>query len=171
MYFMSMCNSFQISATVCKKDLFTNVFVLLQFFTNTWFEDERKFLAGLYTSCNSVKYWCAISFKNLYGSAATLNFIHCSTGSQCNPLRTGVIILCLNIFFTILAINDILEDIENRVNGSLFADDLAIYITTRNQSIAGSDQQVECMGSTDGSDLSPQQNISKIFRKRNEEVM
>ena len=35
-----------------------------------------------------------------------------------------------------MAINGILGELGNGVDGSLFADDLAIYITTRNQRVA-----------------------------------
>ena len=36
----------------------------------------------------------------------------------------------------LIAINDILKELGNGVDGSLFADDLAIYITTRNLRVA-----------------------------------
>ena len=36
----------------------------------------------------------------------------------------------------LVAINSIFRELGNEVNGSLFTDDLAIYITTRNQRVA-----------------------------------
>ena len=42
----------------------------------------------------------------------------------------------LSITFFLVAINGILEELGNGIDGSLFADDLAIYITTRNQRVA-----------------------------------
>ena len=47
--------------------------------------------------------------------------------------RTGNIIgEVLSVTLFLVIINGILGELENEVNGSLFADDLAIYITTRN---------------------------------------
>ena len=41
----------------------------------------------------------------------------------------------LSIILFLVTINGILGELRNEVDGSLFADDLAIYITTRNQSV------------------------------------
>ena len=61
-----------------------------------------------------------------------------------------------NIF--LMAIKGILGKMGNGVDRSLFADYLAIYITTRRQSPAGSDQQARCMGSGERLDIFLQQN-------------
>ena len=58
----------------------------------------------------------------------------------------------------LVAINGIFRELGNEVDGSLFADDLAIHITIRNQSPAGSDQQAGCMGSREGLNIFPPQN-------------
>ena len=42
----------------------------------------------------------------------------------------------LSIILFLVTINGILGELRNEVDGSLFADDLAIYITTRNQRMA-----------------------------------
>ena len=42
----------------------------------------------------------------------------------------------LSVTLFLVALNDISGKLRNGVNGSLFADDLAIYITTRNQRVA-----------------------------------
>ena len=42
----------------------------------------------------------------------------------------------LSVTLFLVAINGILGELGNGVDGSLFADDLAIYITTRNQRVA-----------------------------------
>ena len=42
----------------------------------------------------------------------------------------------LNVTLILVAINGILGKLGIEVDGSIFADDLAIYITTRNQSVA-----------------------------------
>ena len=43
-------------------------------------------------------------------------------------------VLSVNLF--LVAINGILGELGNEVDGSLFADDVAIYITTRNKRVA-----------------------------------
>ena len=47
----------------------------------------------------------------------------------------------LSVTFFLVAINGILEELGNGVDGSLFADDLAIYITTRSQRVASREMQ------------------------------
>ena len=42
----------------------------------------------------------------------------------------------LSVTLFLVSINEILGELGNRVDGSLFADDLAIYITTKNQRVA-----------------------------------
>ena len=42
----------------------------------------------------------------------------------------------LSVTLFLVAINGILGELGNGVNGSLFADNLAIYITTKNQRVA-----------------------------------
>ena len=42
----------------------------------------------------------------------------------------------LSVTLFLVAINGILGELGNGVDGSLFADDLAIYITTKNQKVA-----------------------------------
>ena len=60
----------------------------------------------------------------------------------------------LSVTLFLVAIKGILGEFGNGVNGSILADDLAIYNTTKNQkvaaSFAGSDQQVGCIGSQEG---------------------
>ena len=41
----------------------------------------------------------------------------------------------LSVTLFLVEINGILGELGNEVNGSLFADDLAIYITTKNQRV------------------------------------
>ena len=41
----------------------------------------------------------------------------------------------LSVTLFLVAINDILNELRNGVDGSLFADDLAIYTTTRNMRV------------------------------------
>ena len=43
-------------------------------------------------------------------------------------------VLCITLF--LVAINGILGELENKVDRSLFVDDLVIYIATRKQSLA-----------------------------------
>ena len=49
-----------------------------------------------------------------------------------------------------MAINGILEELGNGVDGSLFADDQAIYISTRSQSPTGIDQEAVYIGNREG---------------------
>ena len=63
----------------------------------------------------------------------------------------------LSVILFQMAINSILGKLNTGVDRSLFADDLAIYIITKNHrvhlSTAGNDQQVGFMGSREGTDL------------------
>ena len=77
----------------------------------------------------------------------------------------------LSVTLFLVAINGILGELGNGVNGSHFADDLVIYITTRNQKVAARGLQ----GMTNkldtwagGRDLTfpPNKTVSMIFRKK-----
>ena len=73
----------------------------------------------------------------------------------------------------LVAINDILRKLGSGVDGSLFADDLAIYITTRNQRVATRTLQVvtnklDAWVTKRGLTFSSNKTVSMIFRKRNE---
>ena len=61
-----------------------------------------------------------------------------------------------------MAINGILGELGNGVDGSLFAEDLVIHIITKKREwlleYCKSDQQVGSMSSREGSELLPQQN-------------
>ena len=75
-----------------------------------------------------------------------------------------------------MAINGILEELRNGVDGSLFADDLEIYITTRNKRVAtralqGVTIKLDACAVERGLTFSPNKTVSMIFRKRNEEPM
>ena len=68
----------------------------------------------------------------------------------------------LSVTLFLVEINSILGELGNWVGGSLFVDNLAIYINKKsesgNQSSAGSDQQAGCMGSVEGLDIFTEQN-------------
>ena len=57
-----------------------------------------------------------------------------------------------------VAINGILGELGNGVERSFFADDLAIYIITRNQRVANRALQVVTMGSGERTNLLHKQN-------------
>ena len=66
----------------------------------------------------------------------------------------------LSVILFLVAMNGILGELGNGVDGSLFADGLAIYITTRNQKVAtralkGVNQKAGCMGSGEGVAIFP----------------
>ena len=77
-----------------------------------------------------------------------------------------------------MAINGILEELGNVAEGSLFADDLAIYIT-RNQRVAARALQrltnkLDAWAAERGLIFSPNKTASMVFRmrrKRNEEPL
>ena len=85
----------------------------------------------------------------------------------------------LGVIFFLVAINGILEELGNGVDGSLLADDLAIYITTRNQRVAtralqGVTIKLDAWAVKRGLTFAPNKTVSMIFRKRrksNEEPM
>ena len=73
-----------------------------------------------------------------------------------------------------MTINGILEELGNGVDGSLFADDLAIYITTRSQRVASRALQevtnkLDAWAAEKGLSFSPNKTVSLTFRKRNKE--
>ena len=74
----------------------------------------------------------------------------------------------------LLAINGILGEIRNGVNGSLFADNLAIYITTRSQRVAcralhGVTNKLDAWAAERGLTFSPSKTVRMTFRKGNNE--
>ena len=69
----------------------------------------------------------------------------------------------------LVAINDILNELGNRVDGSLFADDLAIYTITRNMRVATTALQtmtnkLEKWTTEKGLKFSPNKTTMMIFR-------
>ena len=69
----------------------------------------------------------------------------------------------LSVTLFLVAINVILGELENGVYGSLFADDLAIYIPTRNQRVAaralqGVNNKLDAWVVKWGLEIFPQQN-------------
>ena len=74
----------------------------------------------------------------------------------------------------IVTINSILGELGNGLDGSLFADDLEIYITIRNQRVAtkvlqGVTDKLDVWTALRGLTFSPNKTVSMTFRKRNEE--
>ena len=83
----------------------------------------------------------------------------------------------LSVTLFLLAINGLLGELGNGVDGSLLADDLTIYITTRNQRVAARALQVvtnklNAWAVEKGLTLSSNKKTSKhVFRNRNEESL
>ena len=72
-----------------------------------------------------------------------------------------------------MATNGILGELENIVNEPLFADDLAKYITTRNQRVVSRSLQevtnkLDAWTAERGLTFFPKITVNMIFRKRNE---
>ena len=79
----------------------------------------------------------------------------------------------LSVTVFLVAINNILKELGNGVDGSLFADDLAIYINTRNLRVATRALQtmtkkLEKWATERGLKFSPGKTTTMIFRKREE---
>ena len=79
----------------------------------------------------------------------------------------------LGVTLFLVAINCILE---NGVDRSLFADDLAIYYTTRSPRVAsralqGVTNKLDSLAAERGLTFSTNKTVNMIFRKRNEEIM
>ena len=71
----------------------------------------------------------------------------------------------------LVAINSIFRELGNEVNGSLFTDDLAIYITTRKQRMAIRDLQtntneLDAFAAERNISFSFSKTVTKTFRKR-----
>ena len=82
----------------------------------------------------------------------------------------------LSVTLFLVAINSILGKFGNGVDESFFADDLAIYITARNQRVATRTQQgvtkkLDACAVERSLTFYPNKTVSMIFRKRNEEPM
>ena len=77
----------------------------------------------------------------------------------------------LNIILFLVAINSILEELGNGLDKSIFADNLTMYITTRNQKVATRVMKVRCMTVERGLIFSTSITVNIIFRKRNKEPM
>ena len=85
----------------------------------------------------------------------------------------------LSVTFFLVAINGILGELRNIVDGSLFVDDMAIYLTTRNQRVAvralqGVTKKLDAWAAERGLAFTPNKAVSMIFRKRrkrNEELI
>ena len=80
----------------------------------------------------------------------------------------------LSVILFLVAINGILGELGNRVDGSLFAEDLAIYITTRNQRVTaralqGVTNNLDTWAAERGLKFFPSKTVSKTFRKENDE--
>ena len=80
----------------------------------------------------------------------------------------------LSVTFFLVAINGILGELGNGVDGSLFADDLAIYIPTRNQRVTaramqGVTNKLDAWAAERSLSFSPNKTVSLTFRKRNKE--
>ena len=78
----------------------------------------------------------------------------------------------LSVTLFLAAINGILGELVNGVDRSLFADNLAIYITTRNQrmttiALQGVNNKLDTWIVERGFSFSPNKTVSMIFRKRN----
>ena len=77
----------------------------------------------------------------------------------------------LSVILFHVAIIGILGELGNGVDESLFADDLAIYITTRSQRVAsrtlqGMTNQLDAWAAKRGLTFSPSKTVSTTFRKR-----
>ena len=77
----------------------------------------------------------------------------------------------LSVALFLVAINGILGELGNGVDGLLFADDLAIYITTRNQRVAartlqGMTNKLDAWATERGLIFFPKKTVSMVFRKR-----
>ena len=77
----------------------------------------------------------------------------------------------LSVTLFLVAINDILNKLGNRVDGSLFADDLAIYATIRNIRVQTTTNKLEKWVTEKGLKFSPNKTTMMIFRKREEEPL
>ena len=82
--------------------------------------------------------------------------------------------MVLSVTLFLMAINGILEELGNRMDGALFANDLAIYITIRSQRVTfralqGVTNKLDAYVEERGLTFSPSKTISMTFRKRNEE--
>ena len=77
----------------------------------------------------------------------------------------------LSVTLFLVAINDILKELGNGVDGSLFADDLAIYTTTRNLRVATralqtTTNKLEIWAVERGLKFSTSKTTTMVFRKR-----
>ena len=77
----------------------------------------------------------------------------------------------LNVTLFLVAINGILGRLDNGVDGSVFADDLTIYITRSNQRVAsrtlqGVTNKLDAWAAERGLTFSPNKIASMIFRKK-----
>ena len=76
----------------------------------------------------------------------------------------------LSVTLFLVVIDDILKELGNRMDGSLFADDLAIHITTRNQRVTARalyvvTNKLDAWASQRGWTFPhPIKTVSKIFR-------
>ena len=82
-------------------------------------------------------------------------------------LQRGV----LSVTLFLMAINGILGELGNGMDHSLFANDLAIYITTKNQKVAtralqGVTNRLKAWAAERGLTFSTRKTISMTFRKR-----
>ena len=78
----------------------------------------------------------------------------------------------LSITLFLVAINDIFGELGNGMNGSLFADDLTIFIIRRNQRVATRDLQgvtnkLDAWAVERGLTFFTSKTLNLIFRKRN----
>ena len=76
----------------------------------------------------------------------------------------------LSVTLFLVALNGILRELRNGVYGSLFADDLAIYITTRNQRMVarvlqGVTNKLNAWAAERGLTFSTRKTANMIFRK------
>ena len=80
----------------------------------------------------------------------------------------------LSVTLILVATNGILGELGNGVDGSLFADDLEIYITARSPRMAsralqGVTNKLDAWAAERSLTFSPSKTINMTFRKRNEE--
>ena len=80
----------------------------------------------------------------------------------------------LSVTLLLVSINGILGELGNGVDGSLFPDDLSIYITTRSQRVTsralqGVTNKLDAWTVERSLTFSPRKTVSMTFRKRNEE--
>ena len=79
----------------------------------------------------------------------------------------------LSVTLFLVAINGILGELGNKVDGSLFTHDLAIYITRRYQRVAartlqGMTNKLDAWAVERNLTFSPNKTVCMIFRKRRE---